>query len=140
MARIYKKYGIYGMSEYVALVGNMRIAFKGGYNGTRGISPASYTTASEQEQSMIECSDKWNKGIIVLVDQWQEEEDEQPVAVEVSENTDTDPNTYPAVTNMQAAIKILSAAPYNAPLSELQNKDAVKKAAAKRGVNFPNWK
>ena len=127
------------MSEYVALVGNSRIAFKGGYNGTRGTSPASYTTASEQEQNMIECSDKWQKGIIVLVDQWQEENEAQPL-VEVVDNIEADPNTYPAVTNMQAAIKILSAAPYNAPLSELQNKDAVKKAASKRGVNFPNWK
>ena len=139
MAKIYKKYGIYGQSEYVALVGTKRIVFKGGYSGTRGTSPASYTTSNEEEQHMIECCDKWFKGIIVLVEQWQEQ-GEEPAVAKAEDTAVIDQNTYPEVTNMQGAIKVLVSDPYNVSLTELQNKVAVKGAALKIGVNFPNWK
>ena len=43
------------------------------------------------------------------------------------------------VTNMQQARALLMAEPYNCPLSQLQNKGAVKAAAQEKGVSFPNW-
>ena len=43
------------------------------------------------------------------------------------------------VTNMQQARSYLMAEPYNCPLSQLQNKGAVKAAAQANGVSFPNW-
>jgi hypothetical protein len=43
------------------------------------------------------------------------------------------------VTNMQQARSYLMAEPYNCPLSQLQNKGAVKVAAQANGVSFPNW-
>lgn len=135
---LFKKYGIYGQAEYSALIGNKTIVFKGGASSTRGLVPASYVTSSKEEQQMIECSAKWQRGIIHLVEQWTEGEPEVKPAAEPAAEEPKD--TYPAVTNMQSAIKILTAEPYSVPLASLQNKEATKKAAAEKGVSFPNWK
>lgn len=135
---LFKKYGIYGQAEYSALIGNKTIVFKGGASGTRGMVPASYVTSNPEEQQMIECSAKWQRGVIRLVEQWNEGvEEAKPVpAKEEAPSADT----YADVTNMQSAIKVLSGKPYNVPLGAMQNKEATKKAATEKGVSFPNWK
>jgi hypothetical protein len=40
---------------------------------------------------------------------------------------------------MQQARAFLMAEPYNSPLSQLQNKVAIKSVAKANSVSFPNW-
>lgn len=55
-----KRYGIFGMTEYVALIpvgaGSMRVHFTGGQMSAYGVVPATFSTADPTVQWLIEQS------------------------------------------------------------------------------------
>lgn len=68
----YKKYGVYGMNEFVALIrcgrANVSIVFRNGSNSIGRTVPATYATKSEFFQAVIEQSDLFKGGRIQLLD------------------------------------------------------------------------
>ena len=113
----------------------VRIDFTGGAINSTGISPAQYTTDNPLFQRAIECSDAFRcgeikRGRVDVLDEGKE------TTVEPEEQQYT---VVPEVTNMQQARAYLMAEPYNSPLSQLQNKVAIKSVAKANSVSFPNW-
>ncbi len=115
----------------------VRIEFAGGAINSTGIYPAQYTTDNPLFQRAIECSDAFRCGEIkrgrVEVIEDKSDAAETPAEPEVQCDVATE------VTNMQQARAYLMAEPYNCPLSQLQNKNAVKSVAKANSVSFPNW-
>ena len=115
----------------------VRIEFAGGAINSTGIYPAQYTTDNPLFQRAIECSDAFRCGEIkrgrVEVIEDKSDAAETPAESEVQCDVATE------VTNMQQARAYLMAEPYNCPLSQLQNKNAVKSVAKANSVSFPNW-
>lgn len=115
----------------------VRIEFAGGAINSTGIYPAQYTTDNPLFQRAIECSDAFRCGEIkrgrVEVIEDKSNAAETPAEPEVQCDVATE------VTNMQQARAYLMAEPYNCPLSQLQNKNAVKSVAKANSVSFPNW-
>ena len=115
----------------------VRIEFTGGAVNSSGVYPAQYTTENALFQRAIENSDAVKRGEItkghveVLDEGCGELASDEECGGYVTVVSD--------VTNMQQARAFLMAAPYNCPLSELQNKAAVKSVAGSKGVIFPNW-
>ena len=113
----------------------VRIDFTGGAINSTGIYPAQYTTDNPLFQRAIECSDAFRcgeikRGRVDVLDEGKE------TTVEPEERQYT---VVPEVTNMQQARAYLMAEPYNSPLSQLQNKVAIKSVAKANSVSFPNW-
>ena len=113
----------------------MRIEFTGGAINSTGVYPAQYTTDNPLFQRAIECSDAFRcgeikRGRVDVLDEGKE------TTVEPEEQQYT---VVPEVTNMQQARAFLMAEPYNSPLSQLQNKVAIKSVAKANSVSFPNW-
>ena len=113
----------------------VRIDFTGGAINSTGIYPAQYTTDNPLFQRAIESSDAFRcgeikRGKVDVLD------DGKAVAAEPEETQYT---VVPEVTNMQQARAFLMAEPYNSPLSQLQNKVAIKSVAKDNSVSFPNW-
>ena len=113
----------------------VRIDFTGGAINSTGIYPAQYTTDNPLFQRAIECSDAFRcgeikRGRVDVLDEGKE------TTVEPEEQQYT---VVPEVTNMQQARAFLMAEPYNSPLSQLQNKVAIKSVAKANSVSFPNW-
>ena len=115
----------------------VRIDFTGGAINSTGIYPAQYTTDNPLFQRAIEGSDAFRCGEIkrgrveVL--------DEGGNAAAAAAEPETQCVVAAEVTNMQQARAFLMAAPYNCPLAQLQNKNAIKSVAKANSVSFPNW-
>ena len=116
----------------------VRIEFTGGAINSTGVYPAQYTTDNPLFQRAIENSEAFRSGEIKRGRVETFGSDAPQDAAEVTADAD---NTVvlSEVTNMQQARALLMAEPYNCPLSQLQNKGAVKAAAQEKGVSFPNW-
>lgn len=115
----------------------VRIDFTGGAINSTGIYPAQYTTDNPLFQRAIENSDAFRcgeikRGRVEVID----DGGESTVAVTEPE---TKCDVAADVTNMQQARAYLMAEPYNCPLSQLQNKNAIKSVAKANSVSFPNW-
>ena len=115
----------------------VRIDFTGGAINSTGVYPAQYTTDNPLFQRAIECSDAFRCGEIKRgrVEVIEDKSNDAEISAEPEAQCDV----VTEVTNMQQARALLMAEPYNCPLSQLQNKGAVKAAAQEKGVSFPNW-
>lgn len=126
-----KRYIINGFLTYRLLLkddkGYKACVFENGAVSGICSRPASFTTADLKMQSLIEKSDEFKKGVIKLSD-----------VEEVKEETFSDLNTFPDVTNIQSARAVLNE--MGVPIEALQTKAAVIKQAEEKGVKFPNWK
>ena len=114
----------------------VRIDFSGGAINSTGVYPAQYTTDNPLFQRAIENSEAFRRGEI------KRGRVEVAASVEANSEVAEPDNAQVAVTdvtNMQQARSYLMAEPYNCPLSQLQNKGAVKAVAQAKGVSFPNW-
>lgn len=139
-----KTYAIRGQVESVKVFRlgalSARCLFTGGSVNESGIVPAIYSTNNPITQAVIESSKLFKEGIVQLQECIEEESD---LLVTDSETEDEDTSKagmdFPEVTNSQAAKAILMAEPYNVPLVELGNKEAVKAKASELGVTFSNW-
>ena len=115
----------------------VRIDFTGGAINSTGIYPAQYTTDNPLFQRAIECSDAFRcgeikRGRVEVIE-------DKNKAVETATEPETQCDVATEVTNMQQARAFLMAEPYNCPLSQLQNKNAIKSVAKANSVSFPNW-
>lgn len=115
----------------------VRIDFTGGAINSTGIYPAQYTTDNPLFQRAIECSDAFRcgeikRGRVEVIE-------DKNKAVEAAAEPETQCDVATEVTNMQQARAYLMAEPYNCPLSQLQNKNAIKSVAKANSVSFPNW-
>ena len=115
----------------------VRVDFTGGSINSTGVYPAFYTTDNALFQRAIENSDAFRNGEIKQG--WVEVISAKNEAVDAIDEKPSELTALPEVTNMQQARNILISEPYNCQLSQLQNKSAVKLAAAEKGVSFPNW-
>ncbi len=123
-------------------VGNamLRVEFTGGSINSAGMTPAFYVTDNPLYQKAIEGSEQFRKGEITI---GAVESVECACAVSAKEDDAAAEGeasaVYTDVTNVQQARTVLMAEPYSVPLSELQNKAAVRRKADECGVSFPNW-
>lgn len=156
-------YGVYGMVEWSTLIptggSNLRIDFTNGSISTRGIDPATFTTDIAAVQAAIENSPKFKSGKIKKIksfvigevpEETAKEEKENSVASDALNGSSTDADNskvdtnegeskYAEVKNSQQARAILMDEPYNIPLADLGNKQAILGKAAELNVVFPNW-
>ena len=117
----------------------VRIEFTGGAINSTGVYPAQYTTDNPLFQRAIENSEAFRcgeikRGRVEVLGDYGTEANANDSGEKSEEVTPVS-----GVTNMQQARACLMAAPYNCTISELQNKGAVKAAAQKRGISFPDW-
>lgn len=115
----------------------LRVEFTGGSINSAGMTPASYTTDNPIYQNAIERSELFRKGEIVVGSVYVLEG--VSADAPVTEQPENDTTAFPEVTNVQQARSVLMSEPYNIPLSELQNKAAVRSKADELGVSFPSW-
>lgn len=113
----------------------VRIDFTGGAINSTGVYPAQYTTDNPLFQRAIESSDAFRcgeikRGRVEVLEEKKAADAAEPVGSGV---------VVPEVTNMQQARAFLMAAPYNCPLAQLQNKQAIRSVAKVNDVSFPNW-
>lgn len=113
----------------------VRIDFTGGAINSTGVYPAQYTTDNPLFQRAIESSDAFRcgeikRGRVEVLEEKKVADAAEPVGSGV---------VVPEVTNMQQARAFLMAAPYNCPLAQLQNKQAIRSVAKVNDVSFPNW-
>ncbi|MBP8945782.1 MAG: hypothetical protein KBG25_07800 [Paludibacteraceae bacterium] len=96
-----------------------------------------YSTSNKNMQNDIENSDYFLRGIITCtvtnIKKQTKKQNRNP------EQTD-DENDYSNVTTFKQARDILSAKPYNVPLSSLRNQSMIFAKAEELGINFPNLK
>lgn len=116
----------------------LRVDFTGGSINSAGMTPANYTTDNPLYQKAIEDSEQFRNGEIVIGAT--EKIIEKDSAAETAHSeAKSNKDVFVNVTNVQQARSMLMAEPYNVPLSELQNKQAVRGKADELGVSFPNW-
>lgn len=115
----------------------LRVEFTGGSINSAGMTPASYTTDNPIYQNAIERSELFRKGEIVVGSVYVLEG--ASADTPVTEQPENDTTAFPEVTNVQQARSVLMSEPYNIPLSELQNKAAVRSKADELGISFPSW-
>lgn len=118
----------------------VRVEFSGGSVNSAGITPAQYVTDNPLYQKAIENSADFRNGVIkqgavVVLDSGGNIVDEGKEQCEAA----SDENLFPDVSNTQQARAVLMAEPYRCPLSQLQNKHAVREKARELGISFPNW-
>ena len=117
----------------------LRVDFTGGAINSAGMTPANYVTDNPLYQKAIEDSEQFRSGEIVIgaTEKIEEKKVADDVAKKSLENSKIEVNV--SVTNVQQARSVLMGEPYKVPLSELQNKQAVRSKADELGVSFPNW-
>lgn len=117
----------------------LRVDFTGGAINSAGMTPANYVTDNPLYQKAIEDSEQFRSGEIVIgaTEKIEEKKVADDVAKKSLENSKIEVNV--CVTNVQQARSVLMGEPYKVPLSELQNKQAVRSKADELGVSFPNW-
>ena len=115
----------------------VRIDFTGGAINSTGVYPAQYSTDNPLFQRAIESSDAFRCGEIKRgrVEVYDDDKKAEASPAEAANKCDV----VSEVTNMQQARAYLMAEPYNCPLSQLQNKNAIKSVAMANSVSFPNW-
>lgn len=116
----------------------LRVDFTGGSINSAGMTPANYVTDNPLYQKAIEESEQFRNGEIVI---GATEKIEEKVAEgdAASAEANTKKEVIVSVTNVQQARSILMGEPYKIPLSELQNKVAVRAKGDELGISFPNW-
>ena len=117
----------------------LRVDFTGGAINSAGMTPANYVTDNPLYQKAIEDSEQFRSGEIVIgaTEKIEEKKVADDVAKKSLENSKIEVNV--SVTNVQQARSVLMGEPYKVPLSELQNKQAIRSKADELGVSFPNW-
>lgn len=116
----------------------LRVDFTGGSINSAGMTPANYVTDNPLYQKAIEESEQFRNGEIVIGATEKIEDKVADTNVVASEENGKK-EVIVSVTNVQQARGILMGEPYKVPLSELQNKVAVRAKADELGVSFPNW-
>ena len=116
----------------------LRVDFTGGSINSAGMTPANYVTDNPLYQKAIEESEQFRNGEIVI-GATEKIEDKVADANVVASEENGKKEVIVSVTNVQQARSILMGEPYKVPLSELQNKVAVRAKADELGVSFPNW-
>ena len=116
----------------------LRVDFTGGSINSAGMTPANYVTDNPLYQKAIEESEQFRNGEIVI---GATEKIEEKVAEgnAASAEANSKKEVIVSVTNVQQARSILMGEPYKIPLSELQNKVAIRAKADELGISFPNW-
>lgn len=116
----------------------LRVDFTGGSINSAGMTPANYVTDNPLYQKAIEESEQFRNGEIVI---GATEKIEEKVAEgnAASAEVNSKKEVIVSVTNVQQARSILMGEPYKIPLSELQNKVAIRAKADELGISFPNW-
>jgi hypothetical protein len=118
----------------------LRVEFSGGSINSAGMNPAFYVTDNPLYQKAVESSEQFRNGEITI---GAVENIDSPAASvctnAVCADCDDNVAVYADVSNMQQARAVLMGEPYMVPLSELQNKAAVRNKADECGVSFPGW-
>ncbi|MBQ8450062.1 MAG: hypothetical protein IJY64_03995 [Bacteroidaceae bacterium] len=117
----------------------VRVEFTGGAVNSAGITPAQYITDNPLYQSAIENSADYRNGIIRRGAVDVLDDNGNLAACENEKIEEADEKTFPNVSNTQQARAVLMGDPYKCPLSQLQNKHAVRAKAEELGISFPNW-
>ena len=116
----------------------LRVDFTGGSINSAGMTPANYVTDNPLYQKAIEESDQFRNGEIVI-GATEKIEEKVSEANAASAEANSKKEVIVGVTNVQQARSILMGEPYKIPLSELQNKVAIRAKADELGISFPNW-
>ena len=116
----------------------MRVDFTGGSINSAGMTPANYVTDNPLYQKAIEESEQFRNGEIVI-GATEKIEEKVAEANAASAEANSKKEVIVGVTNVQQARSILMGEPYKIPLSELQNKVAIRAKADELGISFPNW-
>ena len=117
----------------------VRVEFTGGAVNSAGITPAQYITDNPLYQSAIENSADYRNGIIRRGAVDVLDDNGNLAACENEKIEEADEKTFPNFSNTQQARAVLMGDPYKCPLSQLQNKHAVRAKAEELGISFPNW-
>ena len=117
----------------------LRVDFSGGAINSAGMMPAFYTTDNPLYQKAIEDSEQFRRGEITIGNSELIAEEKRGDELSVKGAPADSGKTYTEVTNVQQARTVLMGEPYSIPLSELQNKNAIRAKAAECGILFPNW-
>ena len=116
----------------------LRVDFTGGSINSAGMTPANYVTDNPLYQKAIEESEQFRNGEIVI-GATEKIEEKVSEANAASAEANSKKEVIVSVTNVQQARSILMGEPYKIPLSELQNKVAIRAKADELGISFPNW-
>jgi hypothetical protein len=116
----------------------LRVDFTGGSINSAGMTPANYVTDNPLYQKAIEESEQFRNGEIVI-GATEKIEEKVAEANAASAEANSKKEVIVGVTNVQQARSILMGEPYKIPLSELQNKVAIRAKADELGISFPNW-
>lgn len=116
----------------------LRVDFTGGSINSAGMTPANYVTDNPLYQKAIEESEQFRNGEIVI-GATEKIEEKVAEANTASAEANSKKEVIVSVTNVQQARSILMGEPYKIPLSELQNKVAIRAKADELGISFPNW-
>ena len=116
----------------------LRVDFTGGSINSAGMTPANYVTDNPLYQKAIEESEQFRNGEIVI-GATEKIEEKVAEANAASAEANSKKEVIASVTNVQQARSILMGEPYKIPLSELQNKVAIRAKADELGISFPNW-
>ena len=118
----------------------LRVEFSGGSINSAGMNPAFYITDNPLYQKAIEDSEQFRRGEITIgaVENLESAECASADVTAVS-GSSAAASVYADVTNVQQARAVLMGEPFMVPLSELQNKAAVRGKAEECGVSFPSW-
>lgn len=148
MIKVYEIKGVVECSRVFRL-GKLcaRCDFSGGAVNETGIVPAVYSTNNPVTQAVIENSEHFKQGRIVVQSVITEPSDEmedrlankQALKTPKSELDKGKGYDFPDVKNSQMAKDILMAEPYNVSLAELANKTAIQAKAAELNITFSNW-
>ena len=115
----------------------LRVDFTGGSINSAGMTPANYVTDNPLYQKAIEESEQFRNGEIVI-GATEKIEEKVAEANAASAEANSKKEVIVSVTNVQQARSILMGEPYKIPLSELQNKVAIRAKADELGISFPN--
>jgi len=94
----------------------------------------SYSTSNKEEQEAIEKSYYYKTGLIYLSGDFKSEK------IPDIKKSDIEPVEYPEVSDLNDAVSILRAKPYNVHHTKLKNREAILSVAKDIGVSFPNLK
>ncbi len=138
-----KTYGINGLLEWHGVLKcgatSMKVSFTGGTTTAYGVAPATFTTKDELTQFVVENSDKFKEGRIILLRK-QAIGEEQSEAERVSSE-----EALPAAASPQLEEKTFSCGDdaksylmeeHGFPISRLRNKAQMEKAAEEVGVKI----
>lgn len=124
-----KKYAVYGIVEWYANINGCHCHFKNGAINAFAITPATYATADEKEQRIIESSKEFKSGKIKI---------DKVYGTPAKAETTISSDSYPEVTNIQTARVVLGS--MGVSIENMQTKAEVLKIAKEKNITFPNWK